>query len=135
MNTTTDGTDLAERTRRIVGFQILASVVIAIGFLIGVGAAQGRSALYGGLVTVTLTALLSRGVKRAEVAASERDPHKSMVILYVGAVQRFILALVAFALGLAVLKLEPMPVFIGFAAAQFSYLFNARGMAQSKRGV
>ena len=134
MNTTHDGTDLAARTRRIVGFQILASVVIAIGFLIGVGAAQGRSALYGGLVAVTLTVLLSRGVKRAEVSAA-RDPHKSMVILYVGAVQRFVLALAAFALGLAVLKLEPMAVFIGFAAAQFSYLINARGTAHSKREV
>jgi len=134
LNTTTDGTDLAERTRRIVGFQILASVVIAIGFLIGVGAAQGRSALYGGMVAVTLTVLLSRGVRRAEVSAA-RDPQKSMVILYVGAVQRFVLALAAFALGLAVLKLEPMAVFIGFAAAQFSYLINARGTAHSKQGV
>jgi len=132
LNATTNRTELAERTRRIVGFQILASVVIAIGFLIGVGAAEGRSALYGGLVAVTLTALLSRGVKRAEVTAA-RDPQKSMVILYVGAVQRFVLALAAFALGLAVLKLEPMAVFVGFAAAQFSYLINARGMAQSKR--
>jgi len=134
LNTANNGTDLAERTRRIVGFQILASVVIAIGFLIGVGVAQGRSALYGGMVAVVLTILLSRGVKRAEVTAA-RDPQKSMVILYVGAVQRFVLALVAFALGLAVLKLEPMAVFIGFAAAQFSYLINARGTAQSKRGV
>ena len=134
MNTTNAGTDLAERTRRIVGWQILASVVIAIGFLIGAGAAHGRSALYGGLVAVILTLLLSRGVKRAE-ASSAHDPQKSMVILYVGAVLRFVLALVAFALGLAVLKLEPMAVFIGFAAAQFSYLINARGMAQSKREV
>lgn len=134
MNTTHDGPDLAARTRRIVGFQFLASVVIAIGFLIGVGAAQGRSALYGGLVAVTLTVLLSRGVRRAEVSAVS-DPRKSMMILYVGAVQRFVLALVAFALGLAVLKLEPMAVFIGFAAAQFSYLINARGTAHSKREV
>ena len=134
MNTSSDRTELAERTRRIIGFQILASVVIAIGFLIGVGAAQGRSALYGGLVAVTLTMLLSRGVRRAEVSAA-RNPQQSMVILYVGAVQRFVLALVAFALGLAVLKLEPMGVFIGFAAAQFSYLINARGTAYSKREV
>jgi ATP synthase protein I len=135
LNTTSsNSSELAERTRRIVGFQILASVIIAIGFLIGVGAAQGRSALYGGLVAVALTALLSRGVKRAE-ATSVRDPQKSMVILYIGAVQRFVLALAAFALGLAVLKLEPMAVFIGFAAAQFSYLINARGNAPSKRGV
>lgn len=134
MNTAHDGTGLAERTRRIVGFQILASVVIAIGFLIGVGAAQGRSALYGGMVAVTLTALLSRGVKRAE-ASSVHNPQKSMVILYLGAVQRFVLALAAFAVGLAVLKLEPVAVFVGFAAAQFSYLINARGMAPSKREV
>ena len=134
MNSFSNRTELAERTRRIIGFQILASVVIAIGFLIGIGAAQGRSALYGGLVAVTLTMLLSRGVRRAEVSAA-RNPQQSMVILYFGAVQRFVLALVAFAVGLAVLKLEPMAVFLGFAAAQFSYLINARGPAQSKREV
>lgn len=134
MNASSDRTELAERTRRIIGFQILASVVIAIGFFIGVGAAQGRSALYGGLVAVTLTMLLSRGVRRAEVSAAH-NPQKSMVILYVGAVQRFVLALIAFAVALAVLKLEPMAVFLGFAAAQFSYLINARGPAQSKREV
>lgn len=132
MNTTSF--DITERTRRIVGFQILAAVVIAAGFFLGVGEVEGRSAFYGGLVAVTLTVMLSRGVKRAEATAAQ-DLKKSMIILYMGAAQRFLMALAAFALGLAVLKLEPLAVFVGFAAAQFSYLFNARSMAQSKRGV
>lgn len=130
----TNSFDITERTRRIVGFQILAAVVIGIGFFLGVGEAEGRSAFYGGLVAVVLTVMLSRGVKRAEATAAQ-DLKRSMIILYMGAAQRFLIALAAFALGLAVLKLEPLAVFVGFAAAQFSYLFNARGMAQSKRGV
>lgn len=132
MNTNTF--NITERTRHIVGFQILAAVVIAAGFAIGLGAVEGRSAFYGGLVAVALTIMLSHGVKRAEASAVQ-SLKKSMVILYLGAAQRFLLALVAFALGLSVLKLEPLAVFVGFAAAQFSYLINARGMAQSKREV
>ncbi len=126
--------DLTDSARKVVGFQILATVIIAVGFFAGLSEAHGRSAFYGGLIGIALTVLLSRGVRRAELSAAT-NPRKSMAILYMGAAQRFFLALAAFAVGLAYLHLEPLPVFIGFAVAQFSYLVNARTMTQSKRGV
>jgi ATP synthase protein I len=126
--------DITERARRVVGLQILASVVLAIGLFVGVSAQHGRSAFYGGMVSAALALLLGRGVKRAEAVAAA-NPRQSMVILYVGAAQRFFLAVAAFAVGMAFLKLEPLAVFVGFAAAQIAYLINARSMAQSKKGV
>jgi ATP synthase protein I len=126
--------DIAERTRRVISFQLMSTVAVAIAFLAGSGMAEGRAALYGGFIGVALTFLLGRGVKRAEQVAAE-DPRRGMTILYIGAAQRFFLALAAFAAGLSLLQLAPLPLFIGFAAAQFSYLVNARGMAQVKKGV
>lgn len=112
--------------------QILASVVLAVGFYVGVSPLDGRSAFFGGVISIVLTHLLSRGVKRAEALAAT-NPRQSMTILYVGAAQRFFLAIAAFAVGLAFLKLSPLPVFIGFAAAQLSYVINAREPVQKRK--
>lgn len=126
--------DIASRARKIIGFQLATASVVAVIFMIGQGLLEGRSAFYGGLVGAALTLLLSRGVKRAEQVAAE-NPRRGMTILYIGAAQRFFLALAAFAIGLSLLQLAPLPVFAGFAAVQFSYVINARGMAQVKKGV
>ncbi len=112
--------------------QILAGSVLAIGFYLGVSPIHGRSAFFGGLISVMLSYLLGRGVKRAEAVAAT-NPRQSMTILYIGAAQRFFLALAAFAVGLAYLKLEPLAVFIGFAAAQLAYVFHAREPAPKNK--
>jgi len=125
--------EISERARRVIGMQILASVVLAVGFYVGVSALHGRSAFFGGLVGVVLTHLLSRGVKRAEALAATHPRH-SMAILYIGAAQRFFIVIAAFAVGLTFLKLSPLPVFIGFAAAQLSYALNAREPDRKKKG-
>jgi hypothetical protein len=49
-----------------------------------------------------------------------------MAILYMGAAQRFLLALVLFGFGLAVLKLEPVALIAGFCFAQSIYLFSTK---------
>lgn len=84
---------------------------------------QVWSALYGMGASIAITALLSYGVVRAEKAAAN-DPKKSMGILYVGAVQRFLLVLGLFIFGLAVLKLEPLATAVSFGLTQFGYVFN-----------
>jgi ATP synthase protein I len=124
--------ELTERARRVIGMQILASLVLAIGFYAGVSPVHGRSAFFGGLISVLLSYLLSRGVKRAEAIAAT-NPRQSMTILYIGAAQRFFIAIAAFAVGLAYLKLEPLAMFIGFAVAQLSYVLNAREPARKKK--
>jgi ATP synthase protein I len=89
------------------------------------GVTQGLAALYGAFTSIVLAFLLSRGVKRASEAALH-DPKKSMMILYLGAVQRFVLLLVLFAIGLAVLKLDPLACLIGFGLAQLTYVIAAK---------
>lgn len=132
MNAT--ASELYERARRVIGMQLLATLVMGVGFYIGVSPLHGRSAFFGGLVSVLLSYLLGRGVKRAEALAATQ-PRQSMVILYIGAAQRFVIAIAAFGFGLALLGLNPLAVFIGFAVAQISYVINARHMAQAKQGA
>ena len=79
------------------------------------------------LTSIALTLLLSHGVKRAESNALQ-DPKKSMGILYLGAVQRFVLVLAFFIVGLGILKLEPLAMALGFGLTQFAFVFNMRNL-------
>ena len=132
------GSDLAEKARRVVIIQSLTTLIVAVVFFVlGISqnselaqsAEQGTwdalSACYGGLTSVVLALLSIRGFKRAnEIALSE--PKKSMTILYVSAVQRFVTVLVMLGMGLGLFKLEPTAVLIGFILAQASYLMGVR---------
>jgi len=128
------GIDLASKARRVIFVQLLVSAVVAAGFFSAGLFANGAvadsvwgalSALYGGAVSVLLALISIRGFKRAnELALS--DPHKSMMILYIGAVVRFAAVIIVLGIGLGAIKLEPMAVFIGFALAQTSYLMSVR---------
>jgi ATP synthase protein I len=115
---------LAQQARKVLGAQLLVTVLVAALFLLQ-GTWASVSALYGGLASVIIALLLRRGIRRASQLALE-NPKKSMTILYVGAVQRFVLVLVLLALGLAGLKLDPVAVCVGFAVAQVGYLANSR---------
>lgn len=132
------GADLAEKARRVVIIQLLMTLVVAVVFFVlalSQSSEQARStgealwaalsASYGGVTSVVLALLSIRGFKRAnEIALSE--PKKSMTILYVGAVQRFVAVLVLLGMGLGLFKLEPLAVLIGFVLAQASYLMGVR---------
>ncbi len=114
------------RAQKVLIAQIIAGVVAAIGFLLYAGAWHALSALAGGGVSIILLLRLRRGVKRATEVAPQ-DQKKGMLILYMGAAERFLLILVLFALGLGVAGLDPLAMFVGFFLAQLSNLTNARG--------
>jgi F0F1-type ATP synthase assembly protein I len=117
-------TELAAKTRTVLMAQALAGVLVAALFLF-TGLWAGVSALYGSAVSMAATYMLGRRVKRAAHVALT-DSRRSMMVLYVGAVQRFIAVLALLALGLAALKMTPTAVVIGFVVAQISYLVGAR---------
>ncbi len=98
---------------------------MAAGFFIKSGAWAAQSAIYGTAVSIILACLLLWGVKRAATAAKENQ-NKSAVLLYIGAAQRFLLALVLFALAISVLKLDAIAMVVGFGLAQVAYLIQAR---------
>lgn len=127
--------ELAGKSRRVILFQLLATGVVA-AFFLGLGlftsqeiASSGPwdavSAVYGGLSSVVLALISIGGFKRANASALS-NPGKSMMILYIGAVIRFVAVVVLLGIGLGLLKLAPMAVFIGFALAQASYLMGVR---------
>jgi ATP synthase protein I len=123
----TADSQLAAKTRSVASSQVISSVVVA-GLFLMLGAWDSVSALYGGFSSVLTVLFLSRGVKRAEEAVL-RDPKRSLQILYFGAVQRFLLVAVLLALGLAILKLAPIAMCVGFAVAQLSFVMGSRGIA------
>ena len=83
------------------------------------------AAFYGGMISIVIAFLLGRGVARAAEVA-RLDHKKSMLILYLGAVQRFVIVLVLFGIGLKGLSLAFLPMIAGFAGAQLAYLSSMR---------
>ena len=124
----TANSQLAAKARSVASVQLISSVVVA-GLFLMLGAWDSLSALYGGFASALTALFLSRGVKRAEEAVL-RDPKRSLQILYFGAVQRFLLVAGLLALGLAVLKLAPIAMCVGFAVAQLGFVMGSRSVAK-----
>ena len=76
------------------------------------------SNLFGGGVAMMNAALAARCASR-DAASPERTPQQSLVAMYVCVVQRFLLIALMFAIGLVVLKLNPLALLAGFIAGQF----------------
>ncbi len=114
------------RAKKGLFVQAIAGVICAIGFLIYFGVWPSVSALAGAGVSIALLLLLRRGMNHASEVA-QHDQKRGMIILYMGAAQRFLLILVLFALGLGVVEFDPLAMFVGFFLAQLSNLTNVRG--------
>ncbi len=115
--------DLAARTRALVVAQVVIGLVVALVFYHQNGPWSAASVGYGTMVSVAVATLLYWSVSRASAkAAKERS--KSAIILYLGGAQRFFLVLALFGFGLAVLKLEPVGMVMGFGFSQIAHVFN-----------
>ena len=119
------GHEIAAQGRRVIGAQIVAGMLAATGFGIAQGVWAAQSGLFGAFISVFAAVMLRRGVQRASQIAGQ-DPKTAMLTLYMGAVVRFVLVLILFGVGLAGLKLSPLPVIVGFGLAQLAYLVGMR---------
>ncbi|MGH8294918.1 MAG: hypothetical protein ACRETZ_05360 [Steroidobacteraceae bacterium] len=105
----------------LLAIQAAISVAIAVGFYAyrhTPGVAE--AALFGGGTGLAVSALLGLRLLRAA------RPGAGVVGLYLGAMERFAFVIVAFAVGLGVLDLAPLPVLAGFAGAQCAYFIAAK---------
>jgi ATP synthase protein I len=125
LNLNTASREIITATRKVIALQLGAGIAIAAVFFMAEGKAEALAAFYGGMIGVVIAFLLGRGVVRAAEAA-RRDHKRSMLILYVGAAQRFILVLVLFGVGLKGLNLAFLPMIAGFGGAQLAYLSSMR---------
>ena len=111
--------------RRLMVVQLGVTALLAAGWGFYSGYFDALGVVYGGIVSVALAWLHKRGVRKAEERAL-RDPKAGMLILYVGAVLRFLLLIALLGVGLGLLKLSPQPMLAGFVLAQLGFLFVAR---------
>ena len=116
--------NFAADARKLALLQMTIGGLVAAGFVVWQGAEAGKAAIYGAFVSILLGRLLSMGVERATRAAVD-NKKAGAALLYIGAAVRFALALVLFAVGIAFLKLQPVPVLVGFGCAQAAFfIFN-----------
>ena len=87
--------------------------------------------LFGGLISLAGTWVHAWRVHIATEAANEGLGIDSSELVK-GSVLKFMIVIALFALGMAVIKLEPLAIVIGFVIAQMSFLFT-RGYAARRK--
>jgi len=115
--------DLGVASHRVLICQAAITALVVTTFTFLGGMQSGIAALYGGMVAITLTWLLKRRVGGI-VKAAGSNSSKSMLLLYLGVLQRFLLVLALFAIALGVLKLDPLASIVAFGLGQFGYVIS-----------
>lgn len=79
-----------------------------------------KALLFGGFVSISTTAWLALRLNQA-VTSLKKGSKKSVLYVYLGAVEKFILAIVLFGVGIALLKMHPLPIMAGLVAGQLGF--------------
>jgi len=114
---------LIRNMRRLLIFQIImvGMMTAALAGLDGFLAA--KSSLFGGIIVLMNTGLMMLHEKRAAIQAQD-DAQRILKHVYLCAVERLVLTLVLFAIGLVGLKLMPLQLLLGFIAGQLAAFLN-----------
>ena len=84
------------------------------------------SSLYGVMIGLANVAMLAFTFEHANKRAAQ-DPKGGILVLYMSAVIRFVLLAVLFVIGLALLKLDAMPMVVTFVLMTIGQMFNLQG--------
>jgi cell division protein FtsX len=76
--------------------------------------------LFGGFVSISTTAWLALRLHQA-VTSLKKGSKKSALYVYLGAFEKFILAIVLFGVGIVLLKMHPLPMMAGLVAGQIGF--------------
>jgi ATP synthase protein I len=109
--------------RRLFFVQAIITLVVAAGYLTFQNANGFIAALFGGSITLAGTLLMAWRISRAGDVGS-REKQQGYIEIYTGAIQKFFLTLVLMAIGMGVLKLDPLAILISFALTQLSFIAN-----------
>ena len=108
--------------RNLLISQFIIVLIVAIIFLIVKDVRNMGSALFGGGILLSNTLLFILRLKKTG-AKTGQDFALSM---YAGAVQRTVITIVGFGIGMGLLGLPPAPQVIAFAAGYISYTYAAK---------
>lgn len=107
--------------RRIIYSQLVLAMFVTIAFAVYTSWPDAGAACYGGGIAVLSALWMGYRIQCAGDRAKV-DPAGGVLILYGGAISKFIFAGAAFAIGMGLLELPPVPVMVGFAVPQLAYL-------------
>lgn len=103
----------------------LAPVAALVGLALdGVGA--GLAVLYGAVAALAVSAVLVWR-ERQSMRHPEWDQHRLFRLFIRAGVERLLLLAALLAVGLAVLRLAPLPLLLGLVSAQLAWLAAATG--------
>ena len=124
---------LRRDTRRVLQTQVLLTLIIAGGFGLFRSLPEALAALYGGIITILITAWLARRVRQA---GQTNSPGAGLVVIYSSAMVRYAAVIVLVGAGIGLLKLSPLPLLSAFAVTQFGFLASLhtpKGVARPGR--
>ena len=125
---------LKETLRKTLTIQTVLALIAAVIALLTKGDRFALAVVYGGAVTVAGTWLHAWRLLKIAATGEETDPTLVGVEVFKGAILKLGAMIGLLALGMGVLKLDPLAVLIGFTVAYVGFLF-ARGYApRSKPG-
>ena len=109
--------------RRLLFIQFVITILVAFTYLILQSSEGFFAAFYGGSITLSATLLTAWRLGRAtELAAS--DQQQGQIEIYIGAIQKYFLTLLMMAVGMGMLKLDPLAIIVSFALTQLSFAAN-----------
>jgi ATP synthase protein I len=116
----------ASGIRSRLGFQLALIVVTSIVFFMLGDAMQAGSVWFGGAIA-TANLVLLEWRRRAADEGPALSAAASLRLLYRTALERFVLAVLLFALALGVLQLDPLALLIGFIVGQAALIVSGTG--------
>jgi ATP synthase protein I len=125
---------LREALRKTLMVQTVLTLVAAGIALFTKGDRFALALIYGGAVTVAGTWLHAWRLLKIDAAGDASDPTRVGAEVFKGAILKLASMIGLLAVGMGVLKLNPLAILIGFSVAYFGFL-TARGYApRSKPG-
>src|SRR4030065_301234 len=115
------GDAVSRDLRRVLLAQVLLTLLIAGGFGFARGLPECLAALYGGTITILITAWLARRVRRASETAT---PGAGLIVIYSSAVVRYAAVVVLVGAGIGLFALGALPLLGAFAAAQCGFFVD-----------
>lgn len=110
--------------RNILIFQFFI-IIVSVGLCIWqFDAVVAKAVLYGGVIAIINSLQLLRHLRRAERIAGS-DANQNIRIFYLCAMERLVMTIALFAMGLGALKMSPLPVMIGFILGQLALFFGS----------
>ena len=109
--------------KKIFTLQLIIVAVTAVAYYFYQNIFSAESALYGGAMALNNLWITERRLRSASRIV-QIAPEKEAMLLYAGAVQRFVFTLIFFVAGMWWLKLNPIALIVTFSLAQAAFLFK-----------